>query len=866
MAGSKCLALLVTFCLSLGGATASAPAVASAAATAAAPAQPLTGEHRIDADLRAKKISQDEALMYMALLVAAPQFVPREYQPAAGVRDQLPTLLRVLNELEKASPHVQDYIRYLFSSHTARAKLPSPSLKGLKPSVSGIGAAAVAACRPGGANDYVTPEGHFRFYYETTGTDGTTLGYVQGYGQYLEESLQYYQDHGYRAPEFNSDGELTVYMCEMGSLYGQAFPATIFTDAFMAMDVGRPTGAMQVTAAHELFHEVQFATLSLMSSAGESWWYESSATFMEDEIYDNVDDYLQYLPSLLEHTDEPLGTTGGGYETVLINKLLKEGYNGGNADIIRSVLEGIGPLTSAEESMDSALSATGANLGEAIHKFSLWNFFTGHGRSTSGYYEEASLYPEFIHFDGGSRSLGTATPRHEVRPEVDRLAAKYYRFTADSSLTVRKSATVEVEREDSDGRGWVVVRRAAGGLDVRELSFDAAGKAKVRVANFSVSTVDEVVVILSNGNLTWGDEDFKLTVSLDKPLDLIFLIDTTGSMWDDIANVQAATASIVDALDANSGDWRVAVAQYKDFPVYPYGESSDFPYAAALGFSNNKAGIITAVNTLSASGGWDWPESVYSGLMGAITTQGLGAWRPEAHKGVIVMGDAPPHDPEPFTGHTLGSVVAAAVNAGIGGSSLSIGAKSALTGSDAGIMGANNGAHIYSIVIGGDPDAYSYFSQLSSGTEGQVFRALNASEVVTAILNAIGSASDGAGEPPACEPGAALAWAAPLLPPDPYRLRLGESLDIKFGYADCGRFIRDESVVVLIQDQATMNDPEAYPVVAWVYGHDIAIDDAAKQYSVRFDASRYGVAAGTTLHVSVYFGDRLAGQALVVTE
>lgn len=60
--------------------------------------------------------------------------------------------------------------------------------------------------------------------------------------------------------------------------------------------------------------------------------------------------------------------------------------------------------------------------------------------------------------------------------------------------------------------------------------------------------------------------------------------------------------------------------------------------------------------------------------------------------------------------------------------------------------------------------------------------------------------------------------------------------------------------------------PEAYPVVAWAYGHDIAIDDAAKQYSVRFDASRYGVAPGTTLHVSVYFGDKLAGQALVVTE
>lgn len=35
-------------------------------------------------------------------------------------------------------------------------------------------------------------------------------------------------------------------------------------------------------------------------------------------------------------------------------------------------------------------------------------------------------------------------------------------------------------------------------------------------------------------------------------------------------------------------------------------------------------------------------------------------WRSEAERAVILMGDAPPHDPEPFTGYTSNSVIAAA--------------------------------------------------------------------------------------------------------------------------------------------------------------------------------------------------------------
>jgi hypothetical protein len=220
------------------------------------------------------------------------------------------------------------------------------------------------------------------------------------------------------------------------------------------------------------------------------------------------------------------------------------------------------------------------------------------------------------------------------------------------------------------------------------------------------------------------------------PVDLIFAIDTTGSMADDIASVKAAGSRIVDAVASISPQFRVAVTEYKDFPVSPYGGASDYPYRAVVPFSSNPTLIRTGLQSLSARGGGDWPESVYWGLMHAIGTDGLGAWRDGVTKVVIVMGDAPPHDPEPFSGYTLSDVSTAAFNV--------------------------DPAIIHGVVIGNDPNALSYFSRLAEETKGKVFTALDASAVVAALLDAIGDIGQVAlNRPPDCgaaAPGVSLLW------------------------------------------------------------------------------------------------------------
>jgi hypothetical protein len=56
-------------------------------------------------------------------------------------------------------------------------------------------------------------------------------------------------------------------------------------------DAHTPTENMQVTAAHEYFHAVQFA----YDFFEDGWFMEATATWAEDELYDGVNDNVQYL-------------------------------------------------------------------------------------------------------------------------------------------------------------------------------------------------------------------------------------------------------------------------------------------------------------------------------------------------------------------------------------------------------------------------------------------------------------------------------------------------------------------------------------------------------------------------------------------
>jgi hypothetical protein len=148
-------------------------------------------------------------------------------------------------------------------------------------------------------------------HYSTTGADAASTTYVDQVGQVADHVLATYAAAGYRRPK--SDGtlggnpKLDIYLQDLGSqgLYGYCdsdrqprAQGPYDTWAYCAFDNDyeefprTPLDNLEVTAAHELFHAVQFA----YDYYEDAWFMEATATWAEDEVYDDVNDNLQYLP------------------------------------------------------------------------------------------------------------------------------------------------------------------------------------------------------------------------------------------------------------------------------------------------------------------------------------------------------------------------------------------------------------------------------------------------------------------------------------------------------------------------------------------------------------------------------------------
>jgi len=108
----------------------------------------------------------------------------------------------------------------------------------------------------------------------------------------------------------NPDGRYDVFVYKM-SPYGYAQPEYLgpetWNDATSFIGIendfagfpGTQLGNMQVTAAHEFHHAIQFS----YDYQEESWWMETTSTYMEDEVYPAVNDNYNYMPNWFDYCD-----------------------------------------------------------------------------------------------------------------------------------------------------------------------------------------------------------------------------------------------------------------------------------------------------------------------------------------------------------------------------------------------------------------------------------------------------------------------------------------------------------------------------------------------------------------------------------
>lgn len=234
-------------------------------------------------------------------------------------------------------------------------------------------------------------------------------------------------DAGYRAPKpdltstnHGPDGKLDVYVADLGDdgLYGYCTtddpnaidPGTTYQfwdfSAYCVLDndyspaqfgtVTNGVAALQVTAAHEFFHGVQFA----YDAHEDRWFIEGTATWMEDEVYDDVNDNLQFLrgASPLRQPFVPLDLARKGFQygAWIFWRFLSEYFGSDPSTPDPTIVRRAWELAdaSAAGSDEYSLQAAAAAVGErdqsfrfAFADFAAWNAIP------RDFYSEGSSYP-----------------------------------------------------------------------------------------------------------------------------------------------------------------------------------------------------------------------------------------------------------------------------------------------------------------------------------------------------------------------------------------------------------------------------------------------------------------------------------------
>ncbi len=338
-------------------------------------------------------------------------------------------------------------------------------------------------------------------------------------------------EYGYRPPKADDaspnhgpDGRIDIYLADIGDdgIYGFCTtddPTAASgpngpwdVSAYCVLDndytpsqfVGAASGAaaLQVTAAHEFFHAIQFGYDFLE----DGWILEGTAVWMEDEVYDDVDDNYQYLEkSPLSRPDVPLDLAVtdfdsplGGYQygAFVFWRFLSEQFGG--PDVIRRTWEFADGRPGAQDqyslkAVDSALRERGSNVRAAFARFGAAN------AHPASFYEEGAGYPAA---PVGTRA--TLTPRRQKAAatlQLDHLTTWYGSFrpgpaVPDGSLL---RLTVDLPPRRRGGEATLIVVPRSGDPKLVAMTLDARGDG-TRTLRFSARDVQEVELVLSNAS------------------------------------------------------------------------------------------------------------------------------------------------------------------------------------------------------------------------------------------------------------------------------------------------------------------------------------------------------------------------------
>jgi hypothetical protein len=319
-------------------------------------------------------------------------------------------------------------------------------------------------------------------------------------------------DDGTSAEFSNPDSRLDVYLADLGKrgLYGYCAPEgamnvhqlpgyCVLDNNYAQAEYGTiPTFALKATAAHEFFHAVQFG----YDVDEDIWFMEGSAAWVEDEVYNTINDNYQYLAfSKIRYPRLPTDYSTGlhRYGAWLFFRYAAEKL--ADRNVVRRMWEvadaGAGNAYSLQ-AVESAIS-TSTDWRTFFATFGSWNTLP------TGTYRERANYPPPVYLH--RQTLTAAKPSTGFRSaNLPHISGSAIQVAPGSKLPTTKQLVVDVNAPDaSHGSVAVVQTRFRNGNTVhRMLPLNAYGNAS-QAYYFNRRSVSSVVVVVSNASTAMRD-------------------------------------------------------------------------------------------------------------------------------------------------------------------------------------------------------------------------------------------------------------------------------------------------------------------------------------------------------------------------
>lgn len=234
--------------------------------------------------------------------------------------------------------------------------------------------------------------------------------------------------------------------------------------------------------------------------------------------------------------------------------------------------------------------------------------------------------------DYSKQIYAQAVEYDETILDIESLVGTAFEFVHEDELTFQSGTlTFEISEEvleENDFEDLVIAwyNEELNSVEILETEYNNADNTiSASVEHFSI-----YMVVSSRNyfiNLVTGNND---SILKSGKADIVFAIDTTGSMGNEINNVKNNIEEFVSKLENNNVDVRLGLVEYKD--IYSDGYSSTKSYDWYTKIADFKAQL----SRLGITGGGDLPESVIDALKCAREMD----FRKGVEKFVIVITDA----------------------------------------------------------------------------------------------------------------------------------------------------------------------------------------------------------------------------------